>query len=706
LGAVPAYTFTNVTANHTIEASFFLNEFIIIATAGSNGAINPSGTTTVNAGQNQTFNILPNTGYHIADVIVDGISVGPVSSYAFVNVMQNHTIHATFEINTYTINASAGSGGNINPQGVITVNYLGSQLFEVEPQTGFYISDLLVDGVSVGAFSSYLFINVSSNHTIHAEFEPFIYTLQYLAGAHGTISGNTTQYVAHGNNGTAVEAIPDPNYHFVNWSDGSTANPRTDMNVAGNLLVTANFAINTHTIMATAGPNGSINPSGNITVPHGGSQSFTITAAANYQIEDVLVNGISVGAVVSYQFVNVTENQSIHAIFTLNTYTITATAAANGSISPSGDITVVYGENQSFTITAANGYHITDVLIDGSSVGAVSSYEFQNVTGNHTIHASFALNTYTIVAVSGPGGNILPSGVVTVNHGSNQSFNMIPNTGYHVSNVNVDGVSIGAVTSYEFVNITTNHSIQVSFAINNYTITASAGANGSISPSGTISLEHGANQQFTIAPEQGYHIDDVMVDGVSVGAVSSYEFVNIVQNHSIHATFAINTYIIIASSSDYGTIEPAGEVLVTHGSNQLFTFTPQPNYAVKEVIIDNINHGELDNYEFVNITADHSIHVVFDLIESLFAYQFDGLAFKLYPNPVREILVLQIEHQPTNQTAYAYRIIQLDGSILMHHEIDGKLTNIPVDALAPGMYFVQLLNKGQVIQTEKLVKTH
>ena len=72
-----------------------------------------------------------------------------------------------------------------------------------------------------------------------------------------------------------------------------------------------------------------------------------------------------------------------------DTYTITASAGPNGTISPSGDITVNQGSDKSFTITPDTGYSIDDVLVDGSSVGAVSSYTFTKVTKDHTISATF-----------------------------------------------------------------------------------------------------------------------------------------------------------------------------------------------------------------------------------------------------------------------------------------------------------------------------
>lgn len=72
------------------------------------------------------------------------------------------------------------------------------------------------------------------------------------------------------------------------------------------------------------------------------------------------------------------------------TLTITASAGSGGSISPSGATTVNYGANQTFTITPSAGYYVADVLVDGSSVGAVTTYTFNNVTTNHTISATFS----------------------------------------------------------------------------------------------------------------------------------------------------------------------------------------------------------------------------------------------------------------------------------------------------------------------------
>ncbi|MCX5814663.1 MAG: PKD domain-containing protein, partial [Proteobacteria bacterium] len=83
--------------------------------------------------------------------------------------------------------------------------------------------------------------------------------------------------------------------------------------------------------------------------------------------------------------------------------TITASAGENGSITPSGAITVNQGTSQNYAITPSTGYQVADVLVDGVSVGAVSTYTFNNVAVSHTISATFTYQLPTINSVSCPG---------------------------------------------------------------------------------------------------------------------------------------------------------------------------------------------------------------------------------------------------------------------------------------------------------------
>jgi len=300
--------------------------------------------------------------------------------------------------------------------------------------------------------------------------------------------------------------------------------------------------------------------------------------------------------------------------YTTTAHIITASAGANGSIAPSGEVGVINGANQSFTITADTNYHISDVTVDGSSVGAVATYDFKNVTADHTISATFAIDTYTITVTAGENGSISPSGPVTVNHGDDQTFTITPDSGYGVQDVTVDGTSAGAVTTYTFENVTANHTIESTFsALPTYTITASAGDNGSISPSGDVTVAQGENQTFTITPDEGYGVEDVKVDGSSVGAVTTYTFTNVTADHvtadhTIEATFTvIPTYhTITASAGDNGSILPLGAVTLNHGADQTFTITPDEGYGVEDVKVDGSSVGAVTTYTFTNVTADHS----------------------------------------------------------------------------------------------------
>ena len=231
-------------------------------------------------------------------------------------------------------------------------------------------------------------------------------------------------------------------------------------------------------------------------------------------------------------------------------YTITASAGSNGAISPSGSVSVSDGASQTFTITPNSGYSVSSVLVDGTSQGAITTYTFPSVHESHTISASFAaIPSYIITATANSGGSISPSGSVSVTQGASKTFAITPNSGYSVSSVLVDGMSQGAITTYTFNNVNGAHSITASFtAAATYTITASAGSNGSISPSGSVVVTQGASQTFTITPSSGYAVSSVTVDGTSQGAITSYTFPSVTISHTISATFVQSSSSNIAPS--------------------------------------------------------------------------------------------------------------------------------------------------------------
>jgi hypothetical protein len=126
------------------------------------------------------------------DVKVDGTSVGPVQTYTFTNIASDHKIEAIFGLLTYSITSSASSGGTISPLGNSNVNYGDSKTFTITPSSGYKISDVKIDGTSVGPVSTYTFSNISSDHTISASFEKqaTIIILQ-IGNKNFTVNGET-----------------------------------------------------------------------------------------------------------------------------------------------------------------------------------------------------------------------------------------------------------------------------------------------------------------------------------------------------------------------------------------------------------------------------------------------------------------------------------------------------------------------------------
>ncbi len=146
--------------------------FRIYASSGTGGSISPDGMNYALLNDSITFSITPISSHKILDVTVDNGSKGPVSTYTFTNISSNHTIFAEFEPIYFHINASAGSGGSISPEGTIEVIKTYSKTFSITPESNYKVLDVRVDNVSEGNVSSYTFEDISSNHTIHAEFSP------------------------------------------------------------------------------------------------------------------------------------------------------------------------------------------------------------------------------------------------------------------------------------------------------------------------------------------------------------------------------------------------------------------------------------------------------------------------------------------------------------------------------------------------------
>ena len=177
-----------------------------------------------------------------------------------------------------------------------------------------------------------------------------------------------------------------------------------------------------------------------------------------------------------------------------------------------------------------------------------------------------------------------------MNSGANLTYTITPNASYHVADVLVDNVSVGAVTTYTFTSVSTTHTIAASFALNTYNLTASAGANGNISPSGVTNVNSGANLTYTITPNASYHVADVLVDNVSVGAATTYTFTSVTAIHTIAVSFALNTTPVITAIQfnagnvgiDFtgGASDTIGNFTVLSTTNLLTPMTPDQTATI------------------------------------------------------------------------------------------------------------------------------
>ena len=224
----------------------------------------------------------------------------------------------------------------------------------------------------------------------------------------------------------------------------------------------------------------------------------------------------------------------------------------------------------------------------------------------------YIISSCKITASCNEGGTITPNGVANVKKYSDQKYTIKANEGYFIQSVKIDNVDKGKLESYTFERVTTNHTIAVTFAPKELAISASAGTGGSISPSGTVKVKYGEDKTFTIAPNEGYDIQSVTVDGQNKGKITSYTFEDVKEAHSISASFVKKTFKITASAGAGGSISPNGTSTVSYGDSKTFTITPTQGYKVKSVVVDGTNKGELTTYTFNNVKGAHTISVTFE----------------------------------------------------------------------------------------------
>ncbi|NTU72060.1 MAG: hypothetical protein HGB10_09620 [Coriobacteriia bacterium] len=713
--------------------------YTISANSGAGGSVSPVGATSVVSGDSQAYTIAANPGYQIADVTVDGAAVGAVSSYTFNNITADHTISASFAPVTYTLTASAGANGSISPAGITPVGFGGSQSYTITANAGYQIQGVTVDGVSVGAVSSYVFSNISANHTIAATFAllpdtaapsaPTAAVGSDLAPDQGGVIGvswtastdnigvtgyklyrgvaagvydsvttlgavsstsvsgltNATRYyfAVSALDAAGNESEKSPEFSAVPTDDIApavptglgaavlgtdririswTANAESDLagydvyrdgvKVNGAPVASASYTdsgLTTATVYAysvaardvngnASGQTGTVSattaseppaPGTSGTLDAGfesgtdgallasppwtavgsplhreydnarakvGTKSAWIQGPASTSFagtfEAESANMTEDGAEIRFWLYQDTTNQNrrfydnITAGGTYGAYLVLL--AADGTI------------QVNVAKTAPTAGYITGYNVVGTQTTGWTEYRIVHNFGSQTITLSTrknAADAWTGLKSAGASGFDIPMrGSATVTKTGGVAFSAASSGSIWLDELRYAAAGItDPVTDV-------------------YTITATSGAGGSISPSGAQSVVSGAVASYNVVPAPGYAISSVTVDGLSFGAVSSYTFNNVTADHTISATFAPITYQITPSAGFGGSISPATPQLRGYGGSSTFSITPSSGYQIADVKVDGVSAGAVSTYTFSAISANHTIAATFSLI--------------------------------------------------------------------------------------------
>ncbi len=437
----------------------------------------------------------------------------------------------------HTISVSHDGSGNIQPDGIVSVEQGDDQSFEFTSGSGYHIAHVIVNGVSVGTPTSHTLQNITLDYTLHVVFAP---------------------------------------------------NP-----------------IEQHQIMVTQEGPGSIVPNGTTTLNRGSDQTFSFAPAKGFHLADIRVNGASVGSTAIYLLSNIQADTGIHAIFEADA------VAGTGDMNQDGNLDLNDSLEALRTIThqGFTGSLQEDINKDGRIGLAEAVYPLMHPGTAHPF-------TFAIQASAGANGSIAPQGEVQVIPGGQQAFIMTPENGYVIADVRVDGLSQGPVSTHTFADVRDNAVIHVTFVQDQkppiqHSITATAGLNGSISPAGKVMVTDQGNQKFIMTPANGYQVQDVTLNGKSLGPLNQYTFVGVTDNATIHVTFAQqalqHSITVIADANT--VVNPNGTVLVGHGQSKQFTISAKEGFFLKEIWVDGISKGPLTQYAFENVLADHTLKI-------------------------------------------------------------------------------------------------
>ncbi|RGK42452.1 hypothetical protein DXD17_01805 [[Ruminococcus] lactaris] len=386
-----------------------LDKFAITATAGKGGTITTKDLADgkITEGENATFTITPNSGYEIADVKVDGQSIGKKTSYTFKDVDKDHKIEATFAFANYTAEnpfefpTTKGTTKTLEAEHATTITEAcGATEWRCEVNSeawasnGKYINSL--NKTSTGADS----VAYAYNAPVAGTYKV---TVTYR-------SGSDTNKLAWSEQDGKITAsqVATPNSKVNNVLQAKTVefNMVVTTAGAGTLVFTApdgdspqtdKFDIELVKLADEADLTELQTAITNAEAILNAADKDKYSAAALVELQELVNAGKQLTTASSQTDVDAKKAEITAKTADIQTqFTITATAGNGGTIAPTGATKVYKGTSKAFTITPNEGYHVDSLTVDGTAVNVVTEYTFSDVTANHTIAVTFAKDAVTV----------------------------------------------------------------------------------------------------------------------------------------------------------------------------------------------------------------------------------------------------------------------------------------------------------------------
>ena len=386
-----------------------LDKFAITATAGKGGTITTEDLTDgkITEGESATFTITPNSGYEIADVKVDGNSVGKKTSYTFSDVDKAHKIEATFAFANYTAENPfvfpETKGVTSTLEAEHATELINSNDSDSDPNWPLTIT-------SEGWASNGKFLNCMA----YKDYAKYAYTANVpgIYKVTGTYRAGALNKLAFSEEGSKIKAAQ---VECPSTKEGNNLTVKTfELNIevktagAGTLVLTApdtNKAPQLDKLeielIRTAGEADLTELTATIAEAEkvlNAEDKDKYAATALVELQKMVNDGKAFTENTSQADVDAKKAEIKAKIADIQTqFTITATAGEGGKIAPEATTTVYKGTSKVFTITPDKGYHIESITVDGENVETIATeYAFEDIVANHTIEVTFAKDELTI----------------------------------------------------------------------------------------------------------------------------------------------------------------------------------------------------------------------------------------------------------------------------------------------------------------------